>query len=304
MTIKSWTNKFYGKKEYCLCTNCAGDQGLETAWKQITKVIEDGCKKEDIEKIVDKLTKNKDSIDTDHLIRVGLRAAERYCLGKLLTGETEERFNTSGRWDPLKEAITEEFLNHFSIDEVYHRITEYFISIASIHNEAKKDIRAVIAYGPGFFKYPSDMTKAEMLKTGMSPVNRYWDPKYLKALELRRRDFESEARKVELKYKSTEKDDDRVTHLISDKISQSQRCARISKIQSAEKATIRWAIGLKYGFDLRALRDRAQDLGVSKVELEAYALNYTGKSFFDDYINPKEKDEFYKQRIANFKMLW
>ena len=40
-----------------LRTDCRNDQGMETAWKQVTQVIENGMKPEDIEKMVSKLTK-------------------------------------------------------------------------------------------------------------------------------------------------------------------------------------------------------------------------------------------------------
>lgn len=297
MTIKTYLDG-YRERHYVLCTDCAGDQGLETAWKQITKVIENGYKDADIQKIANSLTKKPENNSFDHNLRVGLRAAERYCLGKLLSGETENKINTSGRWDPLKNAITEEFFDTFSVSEVYNRIKEYFISIASCHYTAKNDIRTLVFYGPGLLKYPSDMTKKEMLQAGMSDKNRYYRPEYIKAMEFRRRDFENAARKVELKYKVTDKDEERIDKIISSHASREMIIAQAEKIKTADKAVARWALGLKKGHNYKIFLKQARDLGVTNVELEAYALKYTGNGYFTDYMMPNEAEAFEKARKA------
>ena len=247
-----------------LRTDCRNDQGMETAWRQVTQVIENGMKPEDIEKMVSKLTKAPDHYDWEHNQRVGLRAAERYCLGKLLTGETESPDNTSGRWDPLKNAITSEFKDSFTIKEVYSRLIEYFGRMAEIHHAMYQDVRALIYYGPG---YHQDMSKRDLLSAAMSKENR---------------DFEAQVAKADVnKYKFTTKDQERVDVLMSwlDK-NKDKSYEQAEKIGTVDKAVARYILGLKAGHNFDAFRRKALDLGATKPELEALARKYTGKGLY------------------------
>ena len=262
-----------------LRTDCRNDQGMETAWKQVTQVIENGMKPEDIEKMVSKLTKAPDHYDWEHNQRVGLRAAERYCLGKLLTGETESPDNTSGRWDPLKNAITSEFKDSFTIKEVYNRLIEYFGWMTETHHAMYQDIRALLYYGPG---YHQDMSKNEMLKAAMSKENRYWTDDYKKRVGQTVKDFEAEVAKANVnKYKFTTKDQERVDVLMSwlDK-NKDKSYEQAEKIGSVDKAVARYILGLKAGHNFDAFRRKALDLGATKPELEALARKYTGKGIY------------------------
>lgn len=283
MTIKTWNNGNRPRGyDTVLCIDCAGDQGLETAWKQVTTCIENGVRPEDVNKIVSKLTKTPDHFDREHLRRVGLRAAERYCLGKLLTGETEKPENTSGRWDPLKEAITSEFLNDFSIQEVYTRVAEYFTSIASIHDQIMKDPRSLIYYGPGFLNYPHDMNKKELLIRANSKENRYWTDEYKARVKKVEEDFEVEVKNVNVnKYKFTSKDQERVEVLVAWKHKGSDKSdTQANKIGTVDKAVARYILGLSLGEDFRAFKNRALELGATKAELEALARVHTGKGIY------------------------
>ena len=242
-----------------LRTDCRNDQGMETAWKQVTQVIENGLKPEDIEKMVAKLTKTPDHYDREHNQRVGLRAAERYCLGKLLTGETESPDNTSGRWDPLKNAITREFKNSFSIKEVYSRLIEYFGWMTETHHAMYQDIRALLYYGPG---YHQDMSKNEMLKAAMSKENRYWTDEYKARVAQHTKDFEEEVAQANTsKYKFTAKDQERVDVLMSwlgkDK---DKSYEQAEKIGTVDKAVARYVLGLKAGHSFDAFRRKALEL--------------------------------------------
>lgn len=262
-----------------LRTDCRNDQGMETAWKQVTQVIENGMKPEDIEKMVSKLTKAPDHYDWEHNQRVGLRAAERYCLGKLLTGETESPDNTSGRWDPLKNAITSEFKDSFTIKEVYNRLIEYFGWMTETHHAMYQDIRALLYYGPG---YHQDMSKNEMLKAAMSKENRYWTDDYKKRVGQTIKDFEAEVAKADVnKYKFTTKDQERVDVLMSwlDK-NKDKSYEQAEKIGTVDKAVARYILGLKAGHNFDAFRRKALDLGATKPELEALARKYTGKGLY------------------------
>jgi hypothetical protein len=272
MTLKHYKRGWDGETVYILCTDCAGDQGMETAWNQVTKVINDGCKAEDIEKMVTKLTRKPDSYSYEHYLRVGIRAAERYCLGKMLTGETEETIRNSHRWDPLKKAIPKEFFEHFSINEVKHRLDEYFISFASIHNALKSDIKSVIFYGPGLFKYPSDMSKAEMLQA--AAANPYYIPAYIKGMELRRKDFENKVASVDLtKYHGDNKDAQRVHYAIVSKDRKAHN--GLLKITDPKKALVRYIMGLKAGEDWYFLKDEALKT-IPDYIVEAYCRQYAG----------------------------
>lgn len=259
MTLKHYKRNQDGETVYILCTDCAGDQGMETAWNQVTKVINDGCKAEDIEKMVTKLTRKPDSYSYEHYLRVGIRAAERYCLGKMLTGETEEEIRNSHRWDPLKKAIPKEFFEHFSISEVQSRLNEYFVSFASIHNALKNDIKSVIFYGPGLFKYPSDMSKSEMLQA--AAANPYYIPAYVKGQELRRKDFEKEVAKVDLKkYHATQKDAQRVYAAVE---GDKRVMNGLWKVTDPKKAFVRYIMGLRVGKDWDFLKREAIKGGIT-----------------------------------------
>ena len=92
MTIKTWKNSYRDRGyDTVLCTDCRNDAGMETAWKQVTKVIEDGLKPEDVKKMVSKLTKTPDHYDREHLRRVGLRAAERCDDMQILSNKVIEK---------------------------------------------------------------------------------------------------------------------------------------------------------------------------------------------------------------------
>lgn len=283
MTIKTWknSNRSCGY-DTVLSTDCAGDKGLETAWNQVTTCIDNGVRPEDVNKIVSKLTKTPDHYDREHLRRVGLRAAERYCLGKLLTGETEKPENTSGRWDPLKNAITKEFLEDFSIQEVYIRINEYFISIAGIHAQVMKDPKSLVYYGPGFMKYPHDMTKRDLLVQASSKENRYWTEDHKAKVEAAKADFEIEVSKVNLnKYKFTSKDQERVDVLVAWKHKGSDKSTpQANKIGTVDKAVSRFILGLKSGMNFPAFRYKAIYLGATRAEIEALARHHANTSVY------------------------
>lgn len=285
MTLKHYKRNYDGKTVYVLCTDCAGDQGMETAWNQVTKVINDGCRAEDIEKMVTKLTRKPDSYSYEHYLRVGIRAAERYCLGKMLTGEAEEEIRNSHRWDPLKKAIPEEFFEHFSIGEVRSRLNEYFVSFASIHNTLQNDMKSVIFCGPGLFKYPSDMSKSEMLR--FASANPYYIPAYVKGQELRRKDFEKEVAKVDLKkYRATQKDAQRVYAAV---VEDNKRVINgLCKVTDSKKAFVRYIMGLRVGIDWDFLKQEAIKGGITEAEVEAYARTYAGLSVSTFALLPQE----------------
>ena len=271
MTIASYKDG-YGEKHYVLRTDCIGDKGMETAWNQVIKVVNDECKKEDIEKMVTKLTKKPESYDYEHYLRVGLRAAERYCLGKLLTGETENETRNSHRWDPLKNAIPREFYEHFSLSEVNHRVEQYFVEFARMFDSMKKDIGCVIHYGPGLFKYPSDMTKCEIIKAAQA--NPYYNPAYVKGMELRRRDFENKVASVDLtKYHGDNKDAQRVHYAIVSKDRKAHN--GLLKITDPKKALVRYIMGLKAGENWYFLKDEALKT-IPDYIVEAYCRQYAG----------------------------
>lgn len=304
MTLKHYKNNWNGETVYILCTDTRGDQGMETAWNQVTKVINDGCKAEDIEKIVAKLTRKPDSYSYEHYLRVGIRAAERYCLGKMLTGETEEEIRNSHRWDPLKKAIPKEFFEHFSISEVQSRLNEYFISFARIHNALQNDIKSVIFYGPGLFKYPSDMSKSEMLQA--AAANPYYIPAYVKGQELRRRDFEKEVAKVDLKkYHATQKDAQRVYAAVS---GDKRVMNGLWKVTDPKKAFVRYIMGLRVGKDWDFLKREAIKGGITEAEVEAYARAYAGVSMSTFALLPQEakkvKSEYQKKLKSYSPSSW
>lgn len=302
MTLKHYKKGWNNETVYILCTDCAGDQGMETAWNQVTKVINDGCKPEDIEKMVTKLTRKPDSYSYEHYLRVGIRAAERYCLGKMLTGETEEEIRNSHRWDPLKEAIPREFFEHFSISEVQSRLNEYFVTFAGIHNKMKQDIKTVIFYGPGLFKYPSDMSKAEMLQA--AAANPYYVPAYVKGQELRRKDFEKKVAQVNLKkYKATQKDAERVYAAAN---GDKRVLSGLWKVTDPKKAFVRYIMGLIAGKNWDCLKQEAIKGGISEAEVEAYTRAYAGLSMSTFALLPQEArkvklayQEALKSRSAN-----
>ena len=265
-----------------LRTDCRSDQGMETAWKQVTQVIENGMKPEDIEKMVSKLTKAPDHYDWEHNQRVGLRAAERYCLGKLLTGETESPDNTSGRWDPLKNAITKEFKDSFTIKEVYSRLIEYFGWMTETHHAMYQDIRALLYYGPG---YHQDMSKNEMLKAAMSKENRYWTDEYKARVAQHTKDFEEEVAQANTaKYKFTTKDQERVDVLVAwdnkDNSGDTKASQQADKIGTVDKAVARYVLGLKSGKNFSSLRAKAIELGATKAELEALCRKIAGYNVY------------------------
>lgn len=299
MTLKHYKNNWDGETVYILCTDCAGDQGMETAWNQVTKVINDGCKAEDIEKMVAKLTRKPDSYSYEHYLRVGIRAAERYCLGKMLTGETEEEIRNSHRWDPLKKAIPKEFFEHFSISEVQSRLNEYFVSFASIHNALKNDIKSVIFYGPGLFKYPSDMSKSEMLQA--AAANPYYIPAYIKGQELRRKDFEKEVAKVDLKkYRATQKDAQRVYAAVE---GDKRVMNGLWKVTDPKKAFVRYIMGLRVGKDWDFLKREAIKGGITEAEVEAYARAYAGVSMSTFALLPQEAKKVkleYQKKLKSY----
>lgn len=299
MTLKHYKNNWNGETVYILCTDTRGDQGMETAWNQVTKVINDGCKAEDIEKMIAKLTRKPDSYSYEHYLRVGIRAAERYCLGKMLTGETEEKIRNSHRWDPLKKAIPSEFFEHFSISEVQSRLNEYFISFARIHNALKSDIKSVIFYGPGLFKYPSDMSKAEMLQA--AAANPYYIPTYVKGQELRRRDFEKEVAKVDLKkYRATQKDAQRVYAAVS---GDKRVMNGLWKVTDPNKAFVRYIMGLRVGKDWDFLKREAIKGGITEAEVEAYARAYAGVSMSTFALLPQEAKKVrseYQEKLKSY----
>lgn len=304
MTLKHYKRDWDGETVYILCTDCAGDQGMETAWNQVTKVINDGCKAEDIEKMVTKLTRKPDSYSYEHYLRVGIRAAERYCLGKMLTGETEEEIRNSHRWDPLKKAIPKEFFEHFSISEVQSRLNEYFVSFASIHNALKNDIKSVIFYGPGLFKYPSDMSKSEMLQA--AAANPYYIPAYVKGQELRRKDFEKEVAKVDLKkYHATQKDAQRVYAAVE---GDKRVMNGLWKVTDPKKAFVRYIMGLRVGKDWDFLKREALKGGITEAEVEAYARAYAGVSMSTFALLPQEakkvKSEYQKKLKSYSPSSW
>ena len=299
MTLKHYKRNWDGETVYILCTDCAGDQGMETAWNQVTKVINDGCKAEDIEKMVTKLTRKPESYSYEHYLRVGIRAAERYCLGKMLTGETEEEIRNSHRWDPLKKAIPKEFFEHFSISEVQSRINEYFVSFASIHNALKNDIKSVIFYGPGLFKYPSDMSKSEMLQA--AAANPYYIPAYVKGQELRRKDFEKEVAKVDLKkYHATQKDAQRVYAAVE---GDKRVMNGLWKVTDPKKAFVRYIMGLRVGKDWDFLKREAIKGGITEAEVEAYARAYAGVSMSTFALLPQEAKKVkleYQKKLKSY----
>ena len=299
MTLKHYKRNWDGETVYILCTDCAGDQGMETAWNQVTKVINNGCKAEDIEKMVTKLTRKPDSYSYEHYLRVGIRAAERYCLGKMLTGETEEEIRNSHRWDPLKKAIPKEFFEHFSISEVQSRINEYFVSFASIHNALKNDIKSVIFYGPGLFKYPSDMSKSEMLQA--AAANPYYIPAYVKGQELRRKDFEKEVAKVDLKkYHATQKDAQRVYAAVE---GDKRVMNGLWKVTDPKKAFVRYIMGLRVGKDWDFLKREAIKGGITEAEVEAYARAYAGVSMSTFALLPQEAKKVkleYQKKLKSY----
>lgn len=299
MTLKHYKRNWDGETVYILCTDCAGDQGMETAWNQVTKVINDGCKAEDIEKMVAKLTRKPDSYSYEHYLRVGIRAAERYCLGKMLTGETEEEIRNSHRWDPLKKAIPKEFFEHFSISEVQSRLNEYFVSFASIHNALKNDIKSVIFYGPGLFKYPSDMSKSEMLQA--AAANPYYIPAYVKGQELRRKDFEKEVAKVDLKkYHATQKDAQRVYAAVE---GDKRVMNGLWKVTDPKKAFVRYIMGLRVGKDWDFLKREAIKGGITEAEVEAYARAYAGVSMSTFALLPQEAKKVkleYQKKLKSY----
>lgn len=299
MTLKHYKRDWDGETVYILCTDCAGDQGMETAWNQVTKVINDGCKAEDIEKMVTKLTRKPDSYSYEHYLRVGIRAAERYCLGKMLTGETEEEIRNSHRWDPLKKAIPKEFFEHFSISEVQSRLNEYFVSFASIHNALKNDIKSVIFYGPGLFKYPSDMSKSEMLQA--AAANPYYIPAYVKGQELRRKDFEKEVAKVDLKkYHATQKDAQRVYAAVE---GDKRVMNGLWKVTDPKKAFVRYIMGLRVGKDWDFLKREAIKGGITEAEVEAYARAYAGVSMSTFALLPQEAKKVkleYQKKLKSY----
>ena len=300
MTLKHYKRNYDDKTVYVLCTDCAGDQGMETAWNQVTKVINDGCKAEDIEKMVTKLTRKPDSYSYEHYLRVGIRAAERYCLGKMLTGEAEEEIRNSHRWDPLKKAIPEEFFEHFSISEVRSRLNEYFVSFASIHNTLQNDMKSVIFYGPGLFKYPSDMSKSEMLR--FASANPYYIPAYVKGQELRRKDFEKEVAKVDLKkYRATQKDAQRVYAAV---VEDNKRVINgLCKVTDSKKAFVRYIMGLRVGIDWDFLKQEAIKGGITEAEVEAYARTYAGLSVSTFALLPQEAKKVkleYQKKLKSY----
>lgn len=299
MTLKHYKNNWDGETVYILCTDTRGDQGMETAWNQVTKVINDGCKAEDIEKMVSKLTRKPDSYSYEHYLRVGIRAAERYCLGKMLTGETEEEIRNSHRWDPLKKAIPKEFFEHFSISEVQSRLNEYFVSFASIHNALKNDIKSVIFYGPGLFKYPSDMSKSEMLQA--AAANPYYIPAYVKGQELRRKDFEKEVAKVDLKkYHATQKDAQRVYAAVE---GDKRVMNGLWKVTDPKKAFVRYIMGLRVGKDWDFLKREAIKGGITEAEVEAYARAYAGVSMSTFALLPQEAKKVkleYQKKLKSY----
>lgn len=299
MTLKHYKRDWDGETVYILCTDCAGDQGMETAWNQVTKVINDGCKAEDIEKMVTKLTRKPDSYSYEHYLRVGIRAAERYCLGKMLTGETEEEIRNSHRWDPLKKAIPKEFFEHFSISEVQSRLNEYFVSFASIHNALKNDIKSVIFYGPGLFKYPSDMSKSEMLQA--AAANPYYIPAYIKGQELRRKDFEKEVAKVDLKkYHATQKDAQRVYAAVE---GDKRVMNGLWKVTDPKKAFVRYIMGLRVGKDWDFLKREAIKGGITEAEVEAYARAYADVSMSTFALLPQEAKKVkleYQKKLKSY----
>lgn len=304
MTLKHYKRDWDGETVYLLCTDTRGDQGMETAWNQVTKVINDGCKAEDIEKMVAKLTRKPDSYSYEHYLRVGIRAAERYCLGKMLTGETEEEIRNSHRWDPLKKAIPKEFFEHFSISEVQSRLNEYFVSFASIHNALKNDIKSVIFYGPGLFKYPSDMSKSEMLQA--AAANPYYIPAYVKGQELRRKDFEKEVAKVDLKkYHATQKDAQRVYAAVD---GDKRVMNGLWKVTDPKKAFVRYIMGLRVGKDWDFLKREAIKGGITEAEVEAYARAYAGVSMSTFALLPQEakkvKSEYQKKLKSYSPSSW
>jgi hypothetical protein len=299
MTLKHYKNNWDGETVYILCTDTRGDQGMETAWSQVTKVINDGCKAEDIEKMVAKLTRKPDSYSYEHYLRVGIRAAERYCLGKMLTGETEEEIRNSHRWDPLKKAIPKEFFEHFSIGEVQSRLNEYFVSFASIHNALKNDIKSVIFYGPGLFKYPSDMSKSEMLQA--AAANPYYIPAYIKGQELRRKDFEKEVAKADLKkYRATQKDAQRVYAAVE---GDKRVMNGLWKVTDPKKAFVRYIMGLRVGKDWDFLKREAIKGGITEAEVEAYARAYAGVSMSTFALLPQEAKKVkleYQKKLKSY----
>jgi hypothetical protein len=304
MTLKHYKRDWDGETVYLLCTDTRGDQGMETAWNQVTKVINDGCKAEDIEKMVTKLTRKPDSYSYEHYLRVGIRAAERYCLGKMLTGETEEEIRNSHRWDPLKKAIPKEFFEHFSISEVQSRLNEYFVSFASIHNALKNDIKSVVFYGPGLFKYPSDMSKSEMLQA--AAANPYYIPAYVKGQELRRKDFEKEVAKVDLKkYHATQKDAQRVYAAVE---GDKRVMNGLWKVTDPKKAFVRYIMGLRVGKDWDFLKREAIKGGITEAEVEAYARAYAGVSMSTFALLPQEakkvKSEYQKKLKSYSPSSW
>jgi len=267
--------------------DCACDKGLETAWKQVTECINNGIRPEDVEKMVKKLTTKPDAWDHEHLRRVGLRAAERYCLAKWLTGETEDEAHTSGRWDPLKKAITKEFLEDFSLSEVYGKLREYFITFTSIHAQMKNDIGCWIHYGPALAKYTSDMNRAEFLEAARSKENLYWSPAHLEKIKNAEADFEkavSEANTA--KFKITPKDQERVDVLVAwGSKGQDKARQQAEKIGNVDKAISRFALGLKSGVKYPDFRIKAHELGATEAEIEALCRKIAGKNVY--HIDPE-----------------
>lgn len=273
MTIRWWKN-YRGETQCVTNTDCYRDAGLEQAWKVVTKILDNGFKKEDVEKAAKAVRKtNKDSNYNERReAQIGVRAAERYCLGKILSGETENPRHSSGKWEPLKEQITPEFYRYFKIEDIYNSVMFYFKDVQMGNKQTIDTPEAAFYYGPSLYGYVHDLSKGEAIDVARKNI--YISDSYKKEIKDAKENFENEIKKVDLKkYKITTKDEARVVDLLNlpdDKYS-GKLSAQVKLIKSPEKAVARYTYSVKYGNPIRAFANKAMELGVTAAELEAYS---------------------------------
>jgi hypothetical protein len=143
------------------------------------------------------------------------------------------------------------------------------------------------------------MSKSEMLQA--AAANPYYIPAYVKGQELRRRDFEKEVAKVDLKkYHATQKDAQRVYAAVS---GDKRVMNGLWKVTDPKKAFVRYIMGLRVGKDWDFLKREAIKGGITEAEVEAYARAYAGVSMSTFALLPQEAKKVkleYQKKLKSY----